>query len=153
MLVFHLPISRFLSYGITPRPIVGPWARVTERCSLLAGHREITSGGEASTERGRSGASQFRIVEPQCRPALQIRRPATFIIPIGAAIPPSCPSPRPQSPHLTQKFVGLCRSAGFTATGLTAVAMWIEEDRRIYRREVCKAIHTGPSQKCTRRTR
>jgi len=50
------------------------WAGVTEWCSLLAGHREITGGGEASIERGRSGGSQFRIVEPQWRPALQIRR-------------------------------------------------------------------------------
>src|SRR6516164_10962264 len=82
-----------------------PWAGVTECCSLLAGHREITGGGKASIEGGRSGGYQFRIVEPQCGPALQIRRPATFIIPIGAAIPPSCPSPRPQSPHLTQKRV------------------------------------------------
>src|SRR5438067_4500903 len=51
-----------------------PWAGVTECCSLLAGHREITGGGKASIERGRSGGCQFRIVEPQCRPALQIRR-------------------------------------------------------------------------------
>jgi hypothetical protein len=27
MLVFHLPISRFLSYGITPRPMAGPVGR------------------------------------------------------------------------------------------------------------------------------
>src|SRR6185437_9103651 len=52
-----------------------PWAGMTECCSLLAGHRGITGGGEASIERGRSGGSQFRIVEPQCRPALQIQSP------------------------------------------------------------------------------
>ena len=53
-----------------------PWAGGTECCSLLAGHREITGGGEASIERGRSGGSrsQSRIVEPQRRPGLQIRR-------------------------------------------------------------------------------
>jgi hypothetical protein len=28
------------------------WAGVTESCSLLAGHREITGGGEASIEKG-----------------------------------------------------------------------------------------------------
>jgi hypothetical protein len=28
-----------------------PWAGVTECCSLLAGHREITGGGEASIEK------------------------------------------------------------------------------------------------------
>src|SRR6516164_7222011 len=55
-----------------------PWAGVTECCSLLAGHREITGGGVASIERGRSGGSQFRIVESQSRPALQIR--ATWLI-------------------------------------------------------------------------
>src|SRR5215472_13550299 len=49
-----------------------PWAGVTECCSLLAGHREITGGGEASIERGRSGGSQSRIVEPQCRPGLNV---------------------------------------------------------------------------------
>src|SRR5215472_4651270 len=51
-----------------------PWAGMTECCSLLAGHREITGGREASIERGGSGGSQSRIVEPQCRPGLQIRR-------------------------------------------------------------------------------
>ena len=40
-----------------------PWAGVTECCSLLAGHQEITGGGEASIESGGSGGSQFRIVE------------------------------------------------------------------------------------------
>ena len=74
MLVFHLPIS--LSCPIASRhgQWPDPWAGVTECCSLLAGHREITGGGEASLERGRSGESQFPIVEPQCRPAPQIRR-------------------------------------------------------------------------------
>ena len=51
-----------------------PWAGVMECCSLLAGHREITGGGEASIDRGRRGGSPFRIVELQCGPALQIRR-------------------------------------------------------------------------------
>jgi hypothetical protein len=63
----------FLSYGITDSQWPDPWAGVTECCSLLARHREITGGGEASIERDRSGGSQFRIVEPQCRAALQIR--------------------------------------------------------------------------------
>src|SRR5215469_9048536 len=31
------------------------WAGVTECCSLVAGHREITGGGEASIKGGRSG--------------------------------------------------------------------------------------------------
>ena len=45
MLVFHLPISRFLSYGIRHGQWPDPLAGVTECCSLLTGHREIT--GEA----------------------------------------------------------------------------------------------------------
>ena len=51
-----------------------PWAGVTECCSLLAGHREITGGGEASIEEARAEGLSFEFVEPQCRPALQIRR-------------------------------------------------------------------------------
>src|SRR5215471_6435567 len=39
-----------------------PWAGVMECCSLLAGHREITGGGEASIERGRSGGSHFELL-------------------------------------------------------------------------------------------
>jgi hypothetical protein len=74
MLVFHLPISRSCPIASRHGQWPDPWAGVTECCSLLAGHREITGGGEASIERGRSGESQFPIVEPQCRPALQIRR-------------------------------------------------------------------------------
>jgi hypothetical protein len=74
MLVFHLPISRSCPIASRHGQWPDPWAGVTECCSLLAGHQEITGGGEASIERGRSGESQFPIVEPQCRPALQIRR-------------------------------------------------------------------------------
>ena len=74
MLVFHLPISRSCPLESRHGQWPDPWAGVTECCSLLAGHREITGGGEASIERGRSGESQFPIVELQCRPAPQIRR-------------------------------------------------------------------------------
>src|SRR5580704_11635932 len=74
MLVFHLPISRSCPIASRHGQWPDPWAGVTECCSLLAGHREIAGGGEASIERGRSGESQFPNVEPQCRPAPQIRR-------------------------------------------------------------------------------
>src|SRR5215831_10238465 len=74
MLVFHLPILGSCPMASRHGQWPDPWAGVTECCSLLAGHREITGGGEASIERGRRGGSQVRIVEPQCRPALQIRR-------------------------------------------------------------------------------
>ena len=47
--------------------MAGPLGRCDGTLSLLAGHREITGGGEASIERGRSGGSHFRIVERQCR--------------------------------------------------------------------------------------
>ena len=56
MLVFHFPISRSCPIASRQAQWPDPWAGVTECCSLLAGHREITGGGEASIERGRSGA-------------------------------------------------------------------------------------------------
>jgi hypothetical protein len=57
MLVFHLPISRSCPIASRHGQWPDPWAGVTECCSLLAGHQEITGGGEASIERGRSGES------------------------------------------------------------------------------------------------
>src|SRR5262249_34828729 len=39
-----------------------PWAGVTECCSLLAGHREITGGGEASIERAGAEGLSFKLL-------------------------------------------------------------------------------------------